>query len=908
MFKPNKYQKRILKRLEEFFVAVLPDGPAAAYRQVAYCKDENDERENPYALDYHPPIEELADRPHVCARIPTGGGKTYMAAKTLRILNAYRQSANPFRSPKPPILWIVPSNTIREQTVAMLQDRDHPCGNEIRSVFGNNFPILDIANFDNLNVGRIDSGFLIVSTAAMFAVRETTRNKDDDGMTKATRRIYASNECFDPHFARLLPTSPTPPDAEADGLHLEYDASGKVKKSFVNLLHLLRPIVVLDEAHRFVGDLSREVLRRINPSCIMEWTATPRDTKDDRQLHNILVSATAQELQDEEMIKLPFAVGEHDNWGNAVQAAVQERAKLAKIAAAKDSQVRPIVLYKATDINGDAPPEKLKHHLMDVHKVPEGEIAIQTGEIRELDGVDVAASNFNHIITVEALREGWDCPFAYVFCSADNIQSQTPVEQFLGRVMRMPFAKKRPADELNKAYAHMPSEYASAALEVVHKKLSTDMGFDEREAEQMVVEQGALSDEPLWDSPFHVQTETKPDFSHLEEEEKKEAEAAVQAEPNETGDGWTVKIKDVLSPKAQEAIINAVAEKKRPQQERRMHHAHQRHSIAVSPARKNKKFADLPQLMFYSPEREENTEVSGETLYELARWNEIGDDCILSDFSIQEKGRMFEVFLQKGKVQSVDKGVYTPPLLEETMSPERLVAWLVREIRDPEKRIDGETLRRMTENNLAALTDKKITVEQIWRGRNQLADALRNLLKKHMRKVARETAEEFLFGDKELWCDLLPRFAPDFNYRAHCGSLYSGGYQFNKHYYGAPGDLKSSGEEFECAKAIDMSRHVRHWIRNVDRQRNAYALPLSAGKNFYPDFVVELDNGKTLIVEYKGAFLLNKEAEDKRRVGEKLQKASEGKCFFAMPTREEGQTAADIYRQVNAAIKKAMAA
>ena len=112
--------------------------------------------------------------------------------------------------------------------------------------------------------------------------------------------------------------------------------------------------------------------------------------------------------------------------------------------------MRPIVLYKATDINGDAPPEKLKHHLMDVHKVPEGEIAIQTGEIRELDGVDVAASNFNHIITVEALREGWDCPFAYVFCSADNIQSQTPVEQFLGRVMRMPFAKKRPAEELNK--------------------------------------------------------------------------------------------------------------------------------------------------------------------------------------------------------------------------------------------------------------------------------------------------------------------------------------------------------------------------------------------------------------------------------------------------------------------------
>ena len=907
MFEPKEYQKRILKRLKEFFVAVLTDGTAAAYQQVAYCKDKNGERENPYALDYHPPIEELADRPHVCARIPTGGGKTYMAAKTLRILNAYRQAANPFLSPKPPILWIVPSNAIREQTVAMLRNGDHPCGNEIRSAFGDNFPILDIAKFDNLNVGRINSGFLIVSTAAMFAVRETAR-ANDDGMTNATRRIYASNECFDPHFAQLLPKPPKPPAAEAAGLHLEYDDSEQVKRSFVNLLHLLRPIVVLDEAHRFVGDLSREVLRRINPSCIMEWTATPRDTRNDRQLHNILVSATAQELQNEEMIKLPIDVGEHDNWENAVAAAVQGRAKLAEIADSKDSRVRPIVLYKATDINGDAPPKKLKQHLMDTHKVAEGEIAIQTGEIRELDGVDVAASNLNHIITVEALREGWDCPFAYVFCSADNIQGQTPVEQFLGRVMRMPFAEKRPAEELNKAYAHMPAAFSSAAVDVISKKLSADMGFDEREAERAVQKQGALSDEPLWDSPFHVQTDTKPDFSHLGEEEKKEAEAAVQAEPNETGDGWTVKIKDVLSPKAHKAIINAVAEEKRPQQDRRIHHAYQRHSVAVSPARDNKKFADLPRLMFYSPEREENAEVSGETLYELAPWNEIGDDCVLSDFSIEEKGRLFEVFMRNNKVQTVERGIYAPPLLEEDMSPERLVAWLVREIRDPEKRIDGDTLRRMTEKNLAALTDKGITIAQIWRGRNQLADALRNLLKKHMREVSWQTAEKFLFGDQEMWCDHLPRFAPDFNYRAHCGgSLYSGDYRFKRHYYGAPGDLKSKGEEFECAKAIDMSPHVRHWIRNVDRQRNAYALPLRAGRNFYPDFVVELDNGKTLIVEYKGAFLL-KEAEAKRRVGEKLQKASKGKCFFAMPTREEGQTAADIYRQVNAAIKKAIAA
>ena len=276
----------------------------------------------------------------------------------------------------------------------------------------------------------------------------------------------------------MLPSPPPMPAADASGLHLEYDSeTGKVKKSFVNLLHLLQPVVVLDEAHRFVSPLSRTVLRRINPSCIMEWTATPRRTKDNEQLHNILVSAKAQELQDEEMIKLPFVVGEHPDWQAAVQAAVAERESLKTIAEDKDSEVRPMVLYKATTEEGNAPPETLKERLITTHKVPEGEIAIHTGDIRELDGVDLFKTGIRHIITKEALREGWDCPFAYVLCVAGNIHSDTSAEQFLGRVMRMPFAQKRPAEELNRAYAHLPSGFTSEAVEKIRKTIVDGHGL-----------------------------------------------------------------------------------------------------------------------------------------------------------------------------------------------------------------------------------------------------------------------------------------------------------------------------------------------------------------------------------------------------------------------------------------------
>ncbi|MBP2151609.1 hypothetical protein [Xanthobacter flavus] len=42
-----------------------------------------------------------------------------------------------------------------------------------------------------------------------------------------------------------------------------------------------------------------------------------------------------------------------------------------------------------------------------------------------------------------------------MFCSVQNIGSATDAEQLLGRVLRMPYARRRKADALNRAYAHV---------------------------------------------------------------------------------------------------------------------------------------------------------------------------------------------------------------------------------------------------------------------------------------------------------------------------------------------------------------------------------------------------------------------------------------------------------------------
>jgi type III restriction enzyme len=79
-----------------------------------------------------------------------------------------------------------------------------------------------------------------------------------------------------------------------------------------------------------------------------------------------------------------------------------------------------------------------------------------------------------YVITVQALREGWDCPFAYVLCSLQKLTSATAVEQLLGRVLRMPHARRRGREALNRAYAHVcAAEFSQAAHALADRLIST---------------------------------------------------------------------------------------------------------------------------------------------------------------------------------------------------------------------------------------------------------------------------------------------------------------------------------------------------------------------------------------------------------------------------------------------------
>ena len=119
--------------------------------------------------------------------------------------------------------------------------------------------------------------------------------------------------------------------------------------------------------------------------------------------------------------------------------------------------------------------------------------------------------------------------------------------------------------------------------------------------------------------------------------------------------------------------------------------------------------------------------------------------------------------------------------------------------------------------------------------------------------------------------------------------LHDGPYQFQKHYYRVVGAM--NGEETLCAQVIDSSPKVKYWVRNLERQPQFSFWLQTATDRFYPDFLVLLEDGRILAVEYKGAHLLTTDdTKEKRQIGDLWAARSNGRCLFLLLSEADYQT------------------
>lgn len=470
MFELKHYQEQALERLREYFRRTQElrkhhDRSEVVGADVAFYEMTG----RPYCK-----VPGLPELPYVCLRVPTGGGKTVMACRAVGAATHDLMEAD-----RSVVLWLVPTKQIKEQTLKALADRRHPYREALEQGLGGG-PIAVMEMGEALAAPRSvfdGSTCIIVSTLAASRVQD-----------EENRKVYDSNGALMSHFQGLAP------DVEA---RLEKEEGAGVCYSLANVFRLRHPVVIVDEAHNARTELSFETLTRFEPSCVIEFTATPRLQHDPTKGHfasNVIHDVSAWELKAAEMIKMPIRLETLANWRDVLTAALKQRAKLEELAleeaGATGERLRPILLVQAQPHSKEHETlhaDEVERVLLEELNVPADWVRVATGDRRGIEGENLFASDclVRVIITQKALAEGWDCSFAYVLCSVAEIQSAVSIEQILGRVMRLPNAKRKRHEDLNVAYAFV----ASARFEEMASRLRDGLvenGFDKWAAQAAV--------------------------------------------------------------------------------------------------------------------------------------------------------------------------------------------------------------------------------------------------------------------------------------------------------------------------------------------------------------------------------------------------------------------------------------
>ncbi|HYD23484.1 MAG TPA: DEAD/DEAH box helicase family protein [Croceibacterium sp.] len=856
------YQTRALERLHDFLERARLTSAAEAYRAVTADDPAASRFASPYT-----PLAGLPDTPYCCIRLPTGGGKTILAAHAVKAA-----SGGPTERERPFVLWLAPTKMIAAQTLDALRRPNHP----YRRAISDSFPevpvrVLDISERRMILAQELGAAVIVVvGTYQSFNVSNT------EG-----RLVYADDEAFETHFADV--------PVEASGLerNSEGDRAGKVKLSFANLLHLIRPVLILDEAHNFVTGLAGETKARLNPACVIEFTATPKPES------NTIFAASARELQAAEMIKFPVLLTEHSSWQQAVAGALAQRRALADAAVAEGGRyLRPITLFQAQSDTADAEATvaKLRAHLIDNENVDAATIRVATGDVRELDDIDLfdRGCAVEHVITIQALREGWDCSFAYVLCSLANIGASGAVEQMLGRVLRQPYAERRPSEALNRAYAHVSSRNFADAANALRDRL-VDLGFDAADAAAAIVETPALA---LPGGAVHVEPEplalelvTAPNLGFLPPavrelarvEEKPEGGAVLYVAAEASPDA-VAELAAAVRAGSGTAARNAA---KRIEQWGEMNAARR------SPAARGEVFASVPLLM--ARVQGELELATPETLIDLAGFDLSVEPARLepAEFSFTEASRTFSLELD-GEALTVRPLAQSAELALDyagTWTQSELARWLDRTIEHlhtPHRAFLG-----WCERLVGDLIERRgLPLDVLLRGKFLLRRAVE--MKVRSLRAARASLGERMLFDLPGTAVVEPEHAFHFDPNIYpAASFYQGHMRFPKHYYSRPAAM--NGEEAECAQAIELNPSVVRWVRNVERQPASAFWFATATDRFYPDFVAELADGRVMVIEYKGADRIgNPDTIEKDAIGRGWASRSRGRALFATVSRRPG--------------------
>ena len=805
--------------------------------------------------------------PHVCVKVPTAGGKTFIAVNALeRVFTAFAE----YNPSKPKfVVWLVPSLTILEQTVKNLANIDHPYRQRLNDLFQGRVQIYektDVLQGAGFNADTVREQLSVV-VMSFDSLKATN---------KENRKAYQENG----YLASFLN------DTTHDALLLpDYD-----KTALINVIRALNPVVVVDESHNAESTLSVDMLRNLNPSFIFDLTATPRNNS------NIISYVDALRLKKQNMVKLPVIVANQHSQEDVIMAALNMRRQLEEFAKKAEEKgggyIRPIVLFQAEPKNKDDTTtfEKVKQVLLELNIPPE-HIAIKTANVNELKNVDLLSRNcpVRYIITVNALKEGWDCPFAYVLATLANKSSVVDVTQILGRVLRMPYTRKHSIELLNLSYVFTASSQFQATLNQVVAALNK-AGFSQRDYREVDLsalpppeDKAVQVSEPQTEEmfPFKGETDKIPEPSAADDlnlnkdklDKKWEIQAVQQAQQTNESDSdeATAKTSDVDNIKAQ-AIrqaqeFEAKAEQADSQDCPEELKAHM-NEHKMKPKLKDSAAMLLPQFFLKLPSAGGFFESSDE-------WHKLAKENLLSDFVLANLDATVNFTVIDSDVYAVDA--------EEIGQGESSLAF------KPVKKAEKEKLNHIIKSQPPSGRVTSIVARLFGLvGKNAFYPIEDNDIKQYLARIVQTMsseqqadclerdyayvkvikdkinglASEFAAEEFTTWLEtqkiklqpsfsLPPSIAPSDNAPAITKSLYVT-------------EAGMNNLEAKVIRGVAELENVIWWHRNLERGKG---FCINGFINHYPDFVVLTANKCIVVIETKGDDRDNSDSKNKLKLG-----------------------------------------
>jgi len=499
MFRDLEFQRRVFTALDAYLDALVaakanddkvakvraenpdinitvPDFPSDAWQVM---RDANRLPQSRNDIPYSPRMDGIGQPvPNLTLKVPTGGGKTWLAVKSASmILNKYCASNTGF------ILWIVPNEAIYSQTLKHFRDRNHPYRLAFDRAAAGRVKIL--TKTDRLNATDIKTHLCVMVLMLQSAnrkLKEPLKLFQDRGDVHGFIPFEGEQDAHRDMMAR------TP------NLQAYQGFFPQVKSSLGNALRIIRPVVVMDEGHKAISDLAFDTLYGFNPCFMLELTATPKDKKptagQDARYANLLVEITGRELEREGMIKMPIILDtrQTEDWRTVLNASVDRlralEAEAESFQSDTDRYIRPILLVQV-ERTGKEQRDSRFIHTEDVREYllqqgfDDAELAIKTADQNDLkapENQDLLSplNRVKVILTKEALKEGWDCPFAYILCSLSSSSNLSSMTQLTGRILRQPHAEKTGKDVLDQCYVFTLRAATREVIQQVKKGLEKD--------------------------------------------------------------------------------------------------------------------------------------------------------------------------------------------------------------------------------------------------------------------------------------------------------------------------------------------------------------------------------------------------------------------------------------------------